>query len=57
MSLDNLLPMSLDCTKYASDFTLTNGGKPWKYILIPHNIVQVNMGFDTLVTTYEYKSE
>lgn len=29
--------------KYASDYTAQNGGKPWKYLLIPHNQVMVNM--------------
>jgi type III restriction enzyme len=38
----------------ATDFTTRNGGKPWKYILIPHDDVKVNMSFDTLATTYEY---
>ena len=39
---------ALQYCKYASEFTTQNGGKPWKYILIPHNMVQVNMSFDYL---------
>jgi type III restriction enzyme len=31
--------------KYASDYNQQNGGKPWRYILIPHNQVLVNMNF------------
>jgi len=30
-----------------------NTGKPWKYVLIPHNAVQANMSFDTLARRYE----
>ena len=41
------------CT-HATKFTTRNGGKPWKYILIPHNAVKINMSFDKLVTAYEY---
>ncbi|KOH43483.1 DEAD/DEAH box helicase [Sunxiuqinia dokdonensis] len=32
--------------KYATAFTTANGGKPWKYILIPHNEVTQTTGFD-----------
>lgn len=39
--------------KNAADFTTQNGGKPWKYILIPHNVVMGNMGFMNLVVRYE----
>lgn len=41
--------------KHATDFTVSHGGKPWKYALIPHNAVMVNVSFDTLVGSYEYK--
>ena len=33
------------------DFT----GKPWKYVLIPHNGVMLNMSFDVLAKQNEYK--
>ncbi len=39
---------ALQYCKYATEFTTQNGGKPWKFILIPHNMVQVNMSFDYL---------
>jgi type III restriction enzyme len=40
----------------ATEFTAQNGGKPWKYLLIPHDVVKLNMGFDTLTKHYEYRS-
>ena len=40
----------------ATEFTTQNGGKAWKYILIPHNAVMVNMSVDMLMKQYEYKS-
>ncbi len=43
---------ALEYCKYATDFTIHNGGKPWKYVLIPHNAVMVNMSFDTLVKSF-----
>ncbi|HBA85029.1 MAG TPA: type III restriction endonuclease subunit R [Verrucomicrobia bacterium] len=42
--------------KHATDFTTKNNGKPWKYVIIPHNGVLANMSFTTLVTKYEYKT-
>lgn len=36
----------------ASEFTARYGGKTWKYILIPHNAIMVNMSFDTLARQY-----
>jgi type III restriction enzyme len=38
--------------KNASEFTTQNGGKPWKYVLIPHNAVMVNMSFGKLVRQF-----
>ena len=29
--------------KNASDYAVTNGGKPWRYVLIPHDAIAVNM--------------
>ena len=42
---------------HATEFTTRNGGKPWKYILIPHNAVKINMSVDNLVKAYEYAKE
>ena len=47
---------ALEYCKYATDFTIPNGGKPWKYVLIPHNVVMVNMSFEILVRSYEYQN-
>ncbi|HHT9111395.1 MAG TPA: DEAD/DEAH box helicase [Candidatus Brocadiaceae bacterium] len=47
---------ALEYCKYATDFTIPNGGKPWKYVLIPHNAVMVNMSFETLIRSNEYQS-
>jgi type III restriction enzyme len=38
--------------KNATDFTTKNGGKPWKYVLIPHNAVMTNMSFETLARKF-----
>lgn len=46
---------ALEYCMHATDFTIHNGGKPWKYVLIPHNAVMVNMRFETLVKSYEYQ--
>jgi type III restriction enzyme len=40
------------CT-HATTYTTSNGGKPWKYVLIPHGAVQVNMSFGYLTKQYE----
>mgnify|MGYP005854812127 FL=1 len=46
---------AMEYCKYASEYTSVNGGKPWKYVLIPHNAVQTNMSFDYLSKQFEYK--
>jgi len=42
------------CT-HATDYTTSNGGKPWKYVLIPHNAVMGNMSIEYLVKNFEYQ--
>lgn len=37
----------------ASDYTATNGGKPWRYVLVPHNAIAVNMTLDGLVWQFQ----
>ena len=39
----------------ATEFTTQNGGKPWKYILISHNAVMVNMSFKRLIQIFEVR--
>ncbi len=34
--------------KNASDYAAANGGKPWRYVLIPHTAIAVNMMLDGL---------
>ena len=38
--------------KNASDYTAANGGKPWRYVLIPHNVIAVNMTLDGLARQF-----
>ncbi|MBI3755053.1 MAG: hypothetical protein HY265_02685 [Deltaproteobacteria bacterium] len=46
---------ALEYCKSATDFTTQNSGKPWKYVLIPHNAVLANMSFEYLAGIYEIK--
>lgn len=38
--------------KHASDYASTYGGKPWKYLLIPHDAISENMTVDGLADKY-----
>ncbi|NLT52255.1 MAG: DEAD/DEAH box helicase family protein [Ignavibacteria bacterium] len=38
--------------KYASEYNSVNGGKPWKYVLIPHNAVLFNMSIKYLFESF-----
>lgn len=44
---------ALEYCKHATDYTTKNHGKPWKYVLIPHGAVQVNMSFGFLVGRFK----
>jgi type III restriction enzyme len=37
-----------------TEYTTANGGKPWKYVLIPHNAVLQNMSFTNLAGRFKY---
>ncbi len=37
---------------YATEFTGEYGGKPWKYVLIPHDKVLKNSGFKGIISQY-----
>ena len=37
---------ALQYCKYASAFTTSNEGKPWGYLLIPHDEVTLDKSFD-----------
>ena len=47
---------ALQYCEHATEFTTKNSGKPWKYVLIPHNAVQANMSFEYLAKAYEQKN-
>jgi type III restriction enzyme len=47
---------ALTYCKYATEFNLETGAKPWKYVLIPHNAVLVNMSFSTLMKSYDVEN-
>jgi type III restriction enzyme len=34
---------ALKWCNHASDYTITCGGKPWRYLLIPHDLIQENI--------------
>ena len=38
--------------KGATAFTATHGGKPWKYLLIPHDEVSPTSSFDYFVSRF-----
>ena len=38
--------------KNATDYAATNGGKPWRYVLIPHSSIAVNMTLDGLARQF-----
>ena len=38
--------------RHASEFTAENGGKPWKYILLPHDAVDRTASFGYLIATH-----
>lgn len=39
--------------KHASDYAKAVGGKPWKYLLVPHDAVAANVTLENLVTRYK----
>lgn len=39
--------------RHASEYTAENDGKPWKYILLPHDTVERTASFDYLITFYQ----
>ena len=43
--------------RYATEYNLEYGEKPWKYAIIPHDKVSMQMGFMTLVRQYEVVRE
>ncbi|MBI3683699.1 MAG: hypothetical protein HY235_25270, partial [Acidobacteria bacterium] len=41
---------------HASDYSAKHGGKPWRYLLIPHDAVVVNATLSALTATYQITS-
>ena len=41
--------------KHATEYNAEHGEKPWKYVLIPHDKISMQMGFMTLVGQFEVK--
>lgn len=39
--------------KNASAYSIQNGGKPWRYLLIPHTAIAANMTLDGLTTKFK----
>jgi type III restriction enzyme len=42
--------------QHASDHAAKNGGKPWKYLLIPHDVIAENMSIKGLAAQFAEKS-
>jgi len=38
--------------KYATEITSQNDGKPWKYLLVPHNEILRTINFDLLIAKF-----
>jgi len=43
---------ALKYCKYATQFTSQNNGKPWKYLLVPHNEISRTINFDLLIAKF-----
>jgi type III restriction enzyme len=43
---------ALNYCKYASEYTAQNGGKPWKYLLMPHNEVNTTNSFGFFINRF-----
>ena len=43
---------AIEWCKNASDYAAANGGKPWRYVLIPHNAIATNMTLDGLASQF-----
>lgn len=43
--------------RHASQYNETVEGKPWRYLLVPHDQVKANMSLGFLVEMFEKKAE
>jgi type III restriction enzyme len=46
---------AIEWCSHATNHAKTSGGKPWKYVLIPHNAIAENMSITGLATQYAVK--
>jgi type III restriction enzyme len=44
---------AMNYCKYASEYNVANGKKPWKYVIFPHDRIAINVSFDSLLNTAE----
>jgi type III restriction enzyme len=44
---------AMNYCKYASEYNIANGKKPWKYVIFPHDRIALNVSFDNLLNTAE----
>ncbi|MEB3149534.1 MAG: DEAD/DEAH box helicase family protein [Sphaerospermopsis sp.] len=44
---------AMNYCKYASEYNIANGKKPWKYVIFPHDRIALNVSFDSLLNNSE----
>jgi len=44
---------AMNYCKYASEYNVANGKKPWKYVIFPHDRIALNVSFDSLLNNAE----
>jgi type III restriction enzyme len=44
---------AMNYCKYASEYNVANGKKPWKYVIFPHDRIALNVSFDNLLNNAE----
>jgi type III restriction enzyme len=44
---------AMNYCKYASEYNIANGKKPWKYVIFPHDRIALNVSFDSLLNHAE----
>ena len=44
---------AMNYCKYATEYNIANGKKPWKYVIFPHDKIILNVSFDSLLNQSE----
>lgn len=44
---------AMNYCKYATEYNVANGKKPWKYVILPHDRIALNVSFDNLLNFSE----